>query len=662
MPAEPPRRIGDFALLAELGAGGMGTVYRARHVETGVEYALKTLRPGATPEHWLRFQREGEGQARVDDHPNIVGVHSLGRDGATPFLVMDFAPDGSLADRLERGLPAPAQAARWVRDLALAVEHAHGQGVLHRDLKPQNVVFHGETPQLTDFGLVKLLDAAALTESGAVLGTPAYMAPEQTGGRDAAVGPATDVYGLGALLYHCLTGRPPFDGDSALTLLAQVLHAAPTPPRALRAEVPEPLNAVCLRALAKDPADRPATPAALARAIHDACAEEPAPTWSRRGGVVAAVVLACALGAGAAWLGASQQVAPTPAAPTPSASRLTRAAAPPPPDALSSIDAARRTTPCPGLHAQDVARASALFTLDADAARRILLRVLDSPPCRAQAEALCVLGTLVLAERNPEVAEGLYVLSALGGSARACKRLSLFWGSNPDALFFDRRPDPQRAAVAAELDALYGRSASPDDELLRRLLTDGARPAALQPPPTPSSPEAIWWRDAPGPSTDAFDHCRQLDAAGGDPLRDALERTLESPPLNAAHRRATRELAKLSQRLGDAAAARRHYQRGALMGDLLCIEAVASDHAPPEARFVRAGLPEGRVDLPIALAAIRLGLLSTQQPGPRLELTELHRGLREWLMARGRPARDGELPGAAAAYGTLWDAFPHCRP
>jgi Protein kinase domain len=265
-PGPAPRRLGAFELLEELGAGGMGVVHVARHVETGARYALKTL---TVPdlEAVERFRREGEGQARVDAHPNVVRVHALDRQGGTCYLVMDLADGGSLHDLLKRGLPDPDQAARWVRDLAGAVQHAHEQGVLHRDLKPHNILFHGGVPMVVDFGLAKLVDARSLTATGTILGTPAYMAPEQVDGSQGKVGPPADVYGLGAILYRCLAGRPPCQGGSVMQTMLAVLEEAPPRPTDLVPTVPPALEEICLRALAKASAQRYPTAAALGQAL-----------------------------------------------------------------------------------------------------------------------------------------------------------------------------------------------------------------------------------------------------------------------------------------------------------------------------------------------------------------------------------------------------------
>jgi Protein kinase domain len=298
----PPkgRRIGDYELLDELGSGGAGVVYRARHSKTGAVHALKVLSAGEGPQ-LARFQNEGEGQARLDGHPHVVRVHALGVERGRCYLAMDLAEGGSLAQRLREGPAAPEVAAGWIRDLARAVEHAHQRGVLHRDLKPENVLFDGQgVPKLADFGLVKLQGAAALTATGAVLGTPAYLAPEQVDASLGETGPATDVYGLGATLYHCLTGRPPFIGGSVMAILWQGLEKAPPPIRKQTPGVSPALEAVCLKALAKTPKGRFSSAGALADAL-DLALADPEPTaqaWAPR---VVPVLLLAAGCLGALW-------------------------------------------------------------------------------------------------------------------------------------------------------------------------------------------------------------------------------------------------------------------------------------------------------------------------------------------------------------------------
>ncbi|MCO5171754.1 MAG: protein kinase [Planctomycetes bacterium] len=268
--AAPPRRrtIGGHELLCELGRGGMGRVYRARDLRLGREVALKTLLVfDADPETLARFEVEARAAARVQ-HPGVVAVHGAGVDDGVPWLAMQLVEGESLKARLAREGPLePTHAAGVAEALARALGAAHAVGVLHRDLKPHNVLLAEDgAPLLTDFGLAKRLDTGgdAITVTGQVLGTPAYMAPEQAEGRQGAVDARTDVYGLGATLYEMLTGRPPFSGTSAVNVLAAVMGVDPTPPSALRPGVPPELEAICLMCLAKAPAARYPTAAALA--------------------------------------------------------------------------------------------------------------------------------------------------------------------------------------------------------------------------------------------------------------------------------------------------------------------------------------------------------------------------------------------------------------
>jgi tetratricopeptide (TPR) repeat protein len=261
-------------VLAELGRGGMGAVYRARHVETGGEVALKVLLDVRGPEDVARFVREGQAVARLR-HPAVVTVHAAGEQRGCPWLAMDLVAGESLRARLDRDGPLDAPTARRLfARLAAALEHAHAHGVLHRDLKPENVIIDlmGE-PRLIDFGLAQVSDRSRLTRTGDMLGTPAYMAPEQVLGDLAALGPRTDVYGLGATLFDTLTGRPPFEGNPVV-VLERVLKHAPTSPARLRPGVDPELAALCVACLEKDPARRPASAAELGRAL--------APRRSRR--------------------------------------------------------------------------------------------------------------------------------------------------------------------------------------------------------------------------------------------------------------------------------------------------------------------------------------------------------------------------------------------
>ncbi len=291
-----PRQIGPYQLLAELGRGGMGAVYRARHVETGTEYALKVILARQTEEQAARavarFQREIEALARVDLHPGIVRIHGCGVERGHPYGVMELVRGRPLSARLAEGPLPPDEAAGIIAAVADAIEHAHAQGVVHRDLKPQNVLIDADgAPRVVDFGLAYDVFAERLTLSGEVLGTPSYMAPEQVRGSSSsgsgeesrAIGPATDVYGLGAILYEALTGVTPFAEHSGIALMAAVLRAAPQPARRRRADVPVALEAICAKALAKDPGDRYESAAAIAADLRRFVAGESTAAQAERG-------------------------------------------------------------------------------------------------------------------------------------------------------------------------------------------------------------------------------------------------------------------------------------------------------------------------------------------------------------------------------------------
>jgi serine/threonine protein kinase len=264
--AAAPQRFGDYELLAELGRGGMGVVYKAYEPALNRLVALKMVLPGALPDaaELARFQSEAAAAARLQ-HPHIVKVHRVGVQDGRHFYSMDLIEGASLAQRVSEG-PLPGRvAARYLACVARAIHHAHQQGILHRDLKPGNIlVDKGDRPHVTDFGLAKQLSAdRGQTRTGAVLGTPSYMAPEQAVGSKE-LGPATDTYGLGALLYELLTGRPPFRGETPLDTLMQVIEHEPAPPRLLNPHVDRDLETICLKCLSKRPADRYASAEALA--------------------------------------------------------------------------------------------------------------------------------------------------------------------------------------------------------------------------------------------------------------------------------------------------------------------------------------------------------------------------------------------------------------
>ena len=247
-----PQQIGGFVLERELGRGGMGVVYLARDPRVGRPVALKVILGDPSPDVLRRFQAEARAAGQLD-HPNVVRVLSAGEDQGRPFLALEFVEGEALSERLKRsGTLDPEPAAKLIGELARGVAHAHERGVIHRDIKPDNVLLVGETPRLTDFGLARLGERQH-TQTGAVMGTPAYMAPEQAAGEAARVGPHSDVYGLGALLYRCLAGRPPFVASSAITILRKVINEPPEP----LPEIPAPLRTVLEQGLDKVPERRP---------------------------------------------------------------------------------------------------------------------------------------------------------------------------------------------------------------------------------------------------------------------------------------------------------------------------------------------------------------------------------------------------------------------
>jgi serine/threonine-protein kinase len=259
--------VPGYEILGELGRGGMGVVHKARHLPLKRVVALKMILSGAHagPEVLDRFRAEAEAVARLA-HPNIVQIYEVGEHNRLPFLALEFVEGGSLDRRLAEQPPSPRQAAAWAETLALAAHAAHQKGVIHRDLKPGNVLLAADgTPKITDFGLAKQLgEGQGRTASGAVLGTPSYMAPEQAAGNQKGVGPATDIHALGAILYEMLTGRPPFRASTPLDTVLQVLEQAPLRPRAYRPDLDASLEAICLKCLEKAPEDRYPSAAALA--------------------------------------------------------------------------------------------------------------------------------------------------------------------------------------------------------------------------------------------------------------------------------------------------------------------------------------------------------------------------------------------------------------
>jgi hypothetical protein len=259
--------FGDYEVLEELGRGGMGVVYKARQVSLNRVVALKQILAGAHagPADLTRFRAEAEAVARLQ-HPNIVQVFEVGEHQGRPFLSLEFCGGGNLAKKLNGTPLPPKEAARLVETLGRAVHAAHQRQVIHRDLKPANVLLTEEgAPKITDFGLAKKVDSAeGLTLSGVPMGTYSYMPPEQAEGKWKEVGPAADVYALGAILYECLTGRPPFKAATLKETLRQVVHDDPVSPRQLQPKTPCDLETICLKCLRKEPAKRYASALELA--------------------------------------------------------------------------------------------------------------------------------------------------------------------------------------------------------------------------------------------------------------------------------------------------------------------------------------------------------------------------------------------------------------
>jgi WD40 repeat protein len=323
-PADLPA-IPGYEILGVLGHGGTGVVYKARQMRLNRLVALKMIHNGgqADSEDLLRFLGEVETAARLQ-HPHIVPIYEVARHDGRPYFTMEFVEGGNLAEKIH-GTPQPARpAAQLLETLARVVHFAHGHKIVHRDLKPDNVLLTPEgTPKVTDFGLAKRLElGTGLTQTGAVLGTPSYMAPEQAGGKPGAIGPATDVYALGTILYEMLTGRPPFVGETPLDTLQQVRAEEPVPPSRLRPGVPRDLETICLKCLEKEPKKRYGSAEELAGRLRLFLDGKPIPDrpvgkperlwrWCRRNPVVAAqaasvavllVLLAVGASISALWL------------------------------------------------------------------------------------------------------------------------------------------------------------------------------------------------------------------------------------------------------------------------------------------------------------------------------------------------------------------------
>jgi predicted Ser/Thr protein kinase len=322
-------QLAHYDVLDELGRGGAGVVYRARQRMLQRLVALKMMaRTIPDPDDCRRFRAEAEIIARLR-HPHIVQIFEVGEYRGQPFLALELVEGGSLREQLARGRPNLPQAVRLVEKLARAVAHAHASGIVHRDLKPGNILLtpDGE-PRITDFGVAKLLDAQQeKTQTGAVIGTPEYMAPEQAEGEVRRVGPLTDIYALGVILYELLTGRRPIEGGTAAALLARIGRVEPAPLRRWLPGAPADLEAVCQKCLEKEPQRRYASADDLADDLRHFLQGKPVSVrpvgplrrfgrWCRRQpwpaallGLAALFVLSLAIAAPAMWLLYTQAVA-----------------------------------------------------------------------------------------------------------------------------------------------------------------------------------------------------------------------------------------------------------------------------------------------------------------------------------------------------------------
>jgi serine/threonine protein kinase len=320
--------IPGYELLGILGRGGMGIVFRARQVSLKRQVALKMILAGrhARPQDRLRFQKEAEAVARLA-HPNIVQIYEVGQQNGLPYFSLEFVNAGSLAQFLGGVPQSPTVAAQLVMQLAGAMHYAHHRGIVHRDLKPANILLHLDesrilrdghsadtaifralnsyVPKISDFGLAMHMGGEDHSRHGTILGTPSYMAPEQAG-RSNEVGPAADVYALGAILYEMLTGRPPFRGPTVQETTQQLLAQNPVPPAQLQPKIPHDLETICLTCLRKDPGTRYASAEALGEDLRRFLNNEPIlahPTplpdrllkWSRRRPTTALAMLAAVL-------------------------------------------------------------------------------------------------------------------------------------------------------------------------------------------------------------------------------------------------------------------------------------------------------------------------------------------------------------------------------
>lgn len=334
------RSIGRYRIRSQIAVGGMGVVFSGHDPSLGRDVAIKLLLAGHTASlhKRARFRRECSALARID-HPNVVRIHVAGEHRGCPYLVMDLVPGRNLEDLLDRGPLQVEQAVKLIAELGRTLEYVHACSVVHRDVKPSNVILTPSgKPVLTDFGVCKdLLGGEGLTRSGMFVGTPGYWAPEQAAGEPERHGPATDVYGLGATLYAALTGHTPLLRDSIHSTLEAVRWERPVPPSRIRAEVDRELEAICLMCLEKDPRARYPSAAALAFALEEYLASRGRPRLQPRPVTPLAFGLGLGLSLSAGLLWGSTQLGRPPAPPSskPSPAPVVSASASPRPDASS---------------------------------------------------------------------------------------------------------------------------------------------------------------------------------------------------------------------------------------------------------------------------------------------------------------------------------------
>src|SRR6266568_386130 len=280
--------LGDYELLEEIGRGAQGVVFRARQKSLNRIVALKVISLGqwASKAHLKRFRREAEAAASLD-HPSIVPIYEVGERDGSCYFSMKFVEGGQLDAVAKREPMPPRRAVELIAKVARTVHYAHEHGILHRDIKPGNILLDqkGE-PHLTDFGLARLVESeSTVTRTMEVLGTPSYMAPEQAVGNNGAISSATDVYGLGAVLYQLLTGHPPFAGGTTYETIKLLLDTEPRPPRLLNSKIDRDLSTICLKCLEKDPKRRYPSAFALAGDLERWLKHEP--IQARRTGLLA---------------------------------------------------------------------------------------------------------------------------------------------------------------------------------------------------------------------------------------------------------------------------------------------------------------------------------------------------------------------------------------